>query len=311
VGTFDRDASESINNNPIPYQAYANPANVFNNTEINANFLRTFYPGMGSITYGTSGLSSVNYNSLQVGAIRRASHGLFYSVAYTFSKGLGSTSPDAYHLGKPIINEFGQSVTLPDARQWTYGPTTVDRSQVLAVNYSYSFPKLNQGFAPLREVINGWTLSGTTLASTGAAVAPSCSSTAAFPINDPTETGQAARCQETGDPRAFTQGFYSNFNTAAFGMAPVGSWGNTGLGIFRQPTYVNFDMALDKTLTIKEKLHLRIRWQAYNVFNHAEFNAFGSTYSFNAAGVNTNTTTGQYTSTLNPRQQELSIRAVF
>ena len=37
----------------------------------------------------------------------------------------------------------------------------------------------------------------------------------------------------------------------------------------------------------------------------------GTTYSFNAANVNTNTTTGQYTSTLNPRQQELSIRAVF
>ena len=94
-------------------------------------------------------------------------------------------------------------------------------------------------------------------------------------------------------------------------MAPVGSWGNTGLGIFRQPTWVNFDMALDRQIVVREKLRLRVRWQAYNVFNHAEFNAFGSTYSFNAAGVNTSTTTGQYTSTLNPRQQELSVRAVF
>ena len=35
----------SINN--IPYQAYANSANVFNGAEINANFLRTSFPGMG------------------------------------------------------------------------------------------------------------------------------------------------------------------------------------------------------------------------------------------------------------------------
>ena len=82
---------------------------------------------MGTISYSTYGLSSVNYNSVQFTASRRASHGLFYSVAYTFSKGLGSTSPDAYHTGQPIVNEFGQSVTLPSARQFTYGPTAQDR----------------------------------------------------------------------------------------------------------------------------------------------------------------------------------------
>jgi hypothetical protein len=310
VGTFDRDAGETLSINNIPYQAYASPANIFNNTEINANFLRTSFPGMGAISYGTYGLSSVNYNSVQLTVARRASHGLFYSVAYTFSKGLGSTSPDAYHTGQPIVNEFGQSTTLPSARQFTYGPTAQDRSQVLAVNYSYALPKTSR-LGPLRAVINGWTLSGTTIAETGAPVSPSCSSTAAFPINDPTQTGQGARCQEVGDPRNFTQGFYSNFNTAAFALAPAGSFGNAGLGIFRQPTWVNFDMALDRTVVVRERLRLRVRWQAYNVFNHAEFNAYGTTYSFNAANVNTSTTTGQYTSTLNPRQQELSIRAVF
>ena len=316
VGTFDRDASESLMVNPIPYLAYENPANVFNNTEINQNFLRTNYPGMGSITYGTSGLSSVNYNSLQFTASRRSSHGLFYSVAYTFSKALGSSSPDPYHTGMPITDELGQTVTLPSARQFLYGPTTLDRTHVLAVNYSYLLPKTSRGFKALRSVINDWTLSGTTLAQTGAAVSPTCSSTAAFPFSDPTLTGeagtaQAARCQEIANPASFSQSFYNNFNTTAFALAPVGSFGNTGLGILRQPGWVNFDMALDKTVVVRERLHLRIRWQAYNVFNHAEFNQIGTTYTFNATGVNTNTQTGQYTSTLNPRQQELSIRAVF
>jgi hypothetical protein len=311
VGNFARGASQTLQGNPIPYQAYANPANVFNGSEINPNFLRTAFPGMGSINYGTSGLSTLNYNSLQVSANRRARGGLFYSVAYTFSKALGSTSPDPYHTGKPILDVFGNQVTLPNARSWTYGPTGTDRRHVLAVNYSYSVPKAATGFKPLNAVINGWTLSGTTLFQTGAAVSPGCSSTAAFPVNDPTLTGQAARCQEIADPRAFTQDFYHNFNTAAFSMAPVGSWGNTGLGIFRQPSWVNFDMALDKQIVVNEKLRFRIRWQAYNVFNHAEFNAMGTTYTFNAAGANTNTQTGQYTSTLNPRQMELTVRVVF
>ena len=311
VGVFDRDASESITDNPVPYLAYQNSANVFNNTEINQNFLRTNFPGMGAITYGTSGLSSVNYNGLQFSATRRASHGLFYSVAYTFSKALGSSSPDPYHTGQPIINEFGQSVTLQNARQWTYGPTSTDRSQVLAVNYSYSFPKLGRGFMPIRAVVNGWTLSGTMLAQTGAPVSPSCSSTAGFPYSDPTLSGLTARCQEVADPRAYTHSFYSNFNTAAFALAPVGSFGNTGLGIFRQPSWWNWDMSLDRAIVVKERFRVRLRWQAYNVFNHPEFNAYGTTYSFNSSNANINTTTGQYTSTLNPRQQELSIRAEF
>ena len=125
-----------------------------------------------------------------------------------------------------------------------------------------------------------WTLSGITSASTGAPFSPACSSTAPFPANDPTLTGITARCQEVADPRAFTQSFYSNFNTAAFAMAPYGSFGNTGLGIFRQPATVDFDMALDKVIPLGEKRVFRIKWQAYNVFNHAEFNAIGSTYTF-------------------------------
>ena len=94
-------------------------------------------------------------------------------------------------------------------------------------------------------------------------------------------------------------------------MAPYGSFGNTGLGIFRQPTTVNFDMSLDKVIPLGEKRVIRIKWQAFNVFNHAEFNNIGSTYTFNTAGSNTNTQTGQYTSTLNPRQMVLTLRFEF
>jgi len=64
-------------------------------------------------------------------------------------------------------------------------------------------------------------------------------------------------------------------------------------------------------IPLGEKRVFRIKWQAFNVFNHTEFNNIGSTYSFNASGANTNTTTGQYTSTLNPRQQVLTLRFEF
>ena len=82
VGNFDRHAPEGgftnggTNLNIIPYQAYANPANVFNGSEINQNFLRSPYPGMGTMNYATNDLSDLNYHGLSVSAQRRLSHGL-------------------------------------------------------------------------------------------------------------------------------------------------------------------------------------------------------------------------------------------
>ncbi len=317
VGNFDRHAPDNggftnggNNLNVIPYQAYANPANVFNGAAINANFLRTAYPGMGTINYSTNDLSDLNYHGVSVSAQRRLSHGFFFGAAYTFSKALGTSGSDAYHTGMPITTALGQTVTLPNRRQYYYGPTGSDRTQVLSVNYSYALPSFTKQKL-VHAVFGNWTLSGITSASSGAPFSPSCSTTAAFPANDPSLTGMTARCQQTADPRAYTQSFYTNFNTAAFVMAPAGSFGNTGLGIFRQPGTVNFDMGLDKAISLGERRVLRIKWQAYNALNHAEFNAVGATFNFNAAGVNTNTQTGQYTSTLNPRQQVLTLRFEF
>ena len=69
----------------------------------------------------------------------------------------------------------------------------------------------------------------------------------------PPSPGQAARCQETGDPKAYTQSFNSNFNTAAFGMPLAGTWGNTGLGILRQPATFTLDLSVDKSFKVRRK----------------------------------------------------------
>ena len=56
---------------------------------------------------------------------------------------------------------------------------------------------------------------------------------------------------------------------------------------------------------------LRLRFQAFNVLNHTEFNKIGTTYQWNAAGLNLNTTTGHFTGTQPPRQMALTARVEF
>jgi hypothetical protein len=311
VANLDRDAIYTTDINPLQYQIYSSPSSLFNGTQKTAALLRTRYPGLNSVTYSTSGLTALNYHALQFSAQHRQTHGLFFGVAYTFSKALGLTAPDPYHTGLPLTTPSGAQITLPDNRHWNYGPTANDRTQVLSINTSYLLPSLNRYGRVVKTALGGWTVTAISVGSTGAPYSPTCASTAGFPASDPTLTGQTARCQEVADPRAYTADFYNQFNTGAFKLAPSGTWGNTGLGILRQPSTINLDLNLDKTINITEKLRLRLRAQAFNVLNHTEYSTVGSTYSFNAAGVNTNSTTGQYTATNQPRQVALTIRLEY
>ena len=311
VGNFDRHAryiaipgsntDAAIQMNPVPYQAYANPDNLFNNTEINANLVRRAYPGMGTVNYTSYGLSAVNYNGLQTAIQHRMTRGLAFGAAYTFSKALGTQGLDPY----------------TNQRKWYYGPLQQDRTHLLSWNFAYNIPAFGAKSKVVKAVFGGWTMSGIGIVTTGAPVTPTCSSTAAFPYSDPSLTGigtnsiSGVRCQVVTDPQKYAHDFYNNFNTAAFALAPIGTFGNTGVGVLRQPPFWNLDAAMDKRISIKERATLRLRFQAFNVFNHTEFNTIGTTYQWNAAGVNLNTTTGQYTATQPARQMAFTARIEF
>jgi len=230
---------------------------------------------MGTINYTSFGLSAVNYHGLQASAQHRLTRGLAFGAAYTFSKALGTQGLDPY----------------TNQRAWYYGPLNQDRTHMLSWNFAYTVPALAQSKI-LKAVLGNWTVSGIGLITTGAPVTPACSSTAAFPFSDPSLTGigsnsiSGVRCQVTADPKDFTQDFYHNFNTSAFTLAPVGTFGNTGVGILRQPAWWNLDGAIDKKVSLKERAALRLRVQAFNVFNHTEFNSIGTSFQWNAAGTN-------------------------
>jgi hypothetical protein len=294
VGNFDRHGSETIQWNPVPLRAYADPANLFNNTEMTANLVRKAYPGMGSISYTSYSNSPVNYHGLQTSLQRRMNRGLGFGVSYTFSKVLGTQGNDPYHTNK-----------------WYYGPTGEDRTHVMTWNFAWNLPRPRVNWKGAGAIFDGWTLSGIGIVTTGAPVNPSCSSTAGYPYNDPSLTGGGARCQQVADPKDFTHDFYNNFNTNAFVLAPIGTFGNIGQSILRQPTWWNFDASLEKKVSIRERVAMRFRFQAFNVFNHTEFNEIGTGFSFNAAGANLSTTTGQYTDTQPPRQIAMSVRFEF
>ena len=80
------------------------------------------------------------------------------------------------------------------------------------------------------------------------------------------------------------------------------------------PHTVNFDATMSKFIPIGlgERRGLRIQAQAYNVFNHTEYNGVNSTIQFTATGTIQNlASVGVFNSTLQARVLAFSARVEF
>jgi len=94
------------------------------------------------------------------------------------------------------------------------------------------------------------------------------------------------------------------FNTAAFALQPLGQFGNEGINVVQGPGISNdFNMNLYRNFAIREHAKFRIGAEFFNVFNHANFTAFGTTFG--------SATYGKLTAALDPRNIQFSARLSF
>ena len=204
-----------------------------------------------------------------------------------------------------------------------YGPQSIDRRQTLGVNYVYDIPKLGQAMHNklLGVVADGWQISGITTANSGYPFTPGFSTTNSEDITGSANEG--ARINVVGNPYAnipapanpAVPNHKLAFNPAAFAVPAVGTIGNAGggAGILYGPGWINFDAALTRSIPIwSERRQLKFRLDAFNVFNHTEFNAVASSFNFNpATGQNITANVGQYTGDRGPRVLSLELRFQF
>jgi hypothetical protein len=90
-----------------------------------------------------------------------------------------------------------------------------------------------------------------------------------------------------------------------FTMPAVGEIGNSGRNAFRGPRFFNVDASLVKSFKLTEHHVVKFRAEAYNLFNHANFNLPGRS-------VATLQTLGKISSTLgSPRILQMALRYEF
>jgi hypothetical protein len=285
--------------------------NTISNASLRVPYLG-FAPG-GLIDQTTNG--DDKFNSLQVTVRKTVSHGLMVQAAYTWSKSLYTGSSLNYN----DANNYGAQ----------YGPNSSYHPQRLAVSYSWNLPL--GGPEGLRgKLVNGWTLSGVTIAQDGTPLTVTDSRGGSIygfgPGASELSTGEfcsgmgAANMASSGSDKQRLGGANGGqgwFNKAAFCAVPVSpyasdgkatGYGDSPIGAILGPGQFNWDATLSKLTKVgglREDATLEFRTEFFNAFNHAQFN--------NPAVVDDSKATfGQITSTaVNPRLIQFALKYAF
>ncbi len=327
VGSFGRHLSEVLNLNNPNYGANLLPQNQNpqTNTPLSDNYFRP-YLGYGTIPQQIfEGNSS--YHSLQITAHRRFSHGLQFDVSYTRSKAMDYAEGDSTSTSGLASGSSNTVARYVNRVFWNYGLAGYDRPNLLSFDLLWAIPSFHPQNGFVKAVFDGWQISDITQYIPAGAplnVTMSTSPTVNF-----FSEGDGARPLIVGNPNLPSGQRSANqwFNTAAFaepiaitpaqcasGACPTIQWwniGDTPQGVVRGPGRNVFNTAVFKNFRIRERLNAQFRAEAYNAFNHTQFNAVDTSVKYNASGVNTNTSWGQVTSARDPRIMQFAFRLMF
>ncbi len=244
---------------------------------------------MNAALYKAEGIS--NYDALQIQVRKRLSFGLQFTASYTWSHALDEQSGAGLFL-------TGNNPSNP---RDSYGSADFDQTHVFTVNYIYQMPKITSNKA-LGYFANGWLIGGQTVAQSGQpySVYDYSGSVGSLyfgsdieisnpivPLKPGVTAGQAQLQGTTGvnagKPVLNANDFAPNFVAPGTnGVPPCDAtgcdlyeslFGYTGRNIFRAPFQVRFDAPLGKTFQLSERFRLRFNFDAFNIFNHPDFDA--------------------------------------
>ncbi|HEU4388074.1 MAG TPA: hypothetical protein VFV34_09775, partial [Blastocatellia bacterium] len=231
-----------------------------------ANLIRR-YPGLGGIRFEENGSSS-NYHSLQVAVNRRLAKNLTFSLAYTFSKAMGTAPGD------------GNFVNPVDTKHYDYRLLDFDRTHAFVATYVYDIPDLSKHLSEnefVRGALGGWQISGITSLISGN---PFELGVGIGGINvNQRITGswtEPPRYVLKGNPAKGPNGLLIDPN--AFIIPAVGSLGNGNRQYMRNPGINNTDLSLFKNFPLGKEggRKLQFRLEVFNAFNHTQFSSINA-----------------------------------
>jgi len=255
----------------------------------------TINPNLVDVTYHTSG-GDAHYDSLQAHVEKRLSGGINFGASYTYAHFL----TDA---GNP---NGGGNVQYQDSQciRCNYGPAPDDYRHAFVFNHVWQLPFgtgrkfLNHGF--ISYIVGPWNLGGIwTKYSGGHFTVTDANNVSNQSGGGAQRPNRIANGNLPSSKRTLTQWF----DTSAFVDPAQYTFGNSGTGILVGPGYFNVNLTLERTLMVHERYNIDFRGEAFNAFNHANFD--------NPAAAINNATAGQISSTEPARILQVALKITF
>jgi hypothetical protein len=225
---------------------------------------------LDTATSGTNSIGVGKYDALQASVRERPSDGLEFMASYTLGKAL-SDNIGYYGVGwgQTAVQGFYYMDTSDPLRD--YGPSPYDVRHMFSLAANYELPvgkgKKHDLNGPADYVLGGWRVNTIFQAHTGLALSVTDSAGQSL---------QATRSNErpnrtcTGNTNASGPNDVW-IDISCFSHAPVGQFGNSGVGILHGPGYWNVDLGLSKDIYFGQTKYATFKLEAFNVFNHPNF----------------------------------------
>jgi len=241
-------------------------------------------------TYGWS-----DYHALVISLERRFSSGLTFLGGFSWQKSTDTMSSTAFE-GNGVTHPYGQ-IALD------HGLSDFDRAARFVASFNYELP-YSAGKSLSRYVLGGWQTNGIVTIQSGGPM------TFASGIDNSLSGIGADRADIIGNPvtsgdRSKSAMIARYFNTDAFAINALGTFGNLGRGTMRGPGQSNVDFSLFKKFAMpyKESHNLEFRVEAFNILNHANL----GNPSTNRSSVQF----GRIVTAADPRIMQMGIRYGF
>jgi hypothetical protein len=194
---------------------------------------------------------------------------LFFRTNYTFGKSIDENSGLNYAGAGGY--QGAQNTRDPFQER---GRSDFDTRHVFTVTFVYQTPSRRS------VVVRGWQISGTGSAYSGQPFTPQYSGPSA-------DLGQATRPDRIASGAVPHPGPNGWFDLTAFVPVPDSAFrfGDSGRTILDGPGSVAVNLALSREFRVAEKNRFQLRWEAFNVTNHTNFQLPNTTLDKNNAGT--------------------------
>lgn len=253
---------------------------------------RRLMPAFGDLDGGANRFNSM-YNSFRANLVKRFSRGLQIDANYTWGRAMTNSSSLAE-----------ATVQNPYNLKAEWERASIDLRHIFQLAYVYEFPfgrtkRWGSGWNRWTDAfLGGWSAEGITRAQTGAPLNPRIN-------QDRANVGRTyQRPNTTGLPADNgPKTIYQWFNTSAFTLPALYTYGTSGAFVVTAPGRYNWDLSLQKEFRIYESHTVQFRSEFYNLPNSVSFGNPNMAYDGNSFG--------QITSATAARQIQFALKYQF